>query len=183
MKKIFVFTCIFLATFALYAKGIQEEINLSEEKAITSYAIGMLMGYNLHSMSIELDYDAYLEGLRAVMENAETKISMNEAGELADAAVDRAENQAAEEQRLLQEQFLSDNSVKPGVRVTESGLQFEIIEEGNGVRPESNSVVKVNYTGSLIDGTEFDRSGDEGAIIPLDMVIQGWSEGLQLMDV
>ncbi|MDR2964274.1 MAG: FKBP-type peptidyl-prolyl cis-trans isomerase [Treponema sp.] len=183
MRKIFIFTCLFLAVFALHARAIQEDINLAEEKAQASYAIGMMMGSNLQSMGIELDYNAYLEGLKAIMEGAEPQIGMNEAMELTEAAIDKAEDRAAEHQRLIQEDFLSNNSANPGVNVTPSGLQFEIILEGSGEKPAPNDVVKVIYTGALIDGTVFDKSEDTGSYIPLEMVIPGWGEGLQLMNV
>lgn len=183
MKKIFIFTFIFLAAVSLYARAIQEDIDLAEEKTLESYAIGILMGRNLKADSIELDYDSFLQGFIASMENAETQISINEAMEIATAAFDKAQEKAAEEQRLIQEEFLTNNSVKPGVHVTPSGLQFEIITEGEGEKPAPNSVTKVYYTGTLIDGTEFDNSGAEFAYIPLEMVIPGWSEALQLMSV
>jgi len=183
MRKFFIFICIFLTVMSLHARAIQEDINLAEEKAKESYAIGMLMGHNLHSYNIELNYDAFIEGFKAIMEGSETQISINEAAELVEAAFDRAEERAAEEQRHIQEEFLSNNSVKPGVTVTPSGLQFEIITEGTGEKPDLNSVVKVYYTGTLIDGTEFDNSGADVAYIPLEMVIPGWAEALQLMSV
>ena len=184
MKKLFIFTCLFLTVLVLYARGIREDIDLAEQKALESYAIGLIMGSNLSGANLDIDYSAFTEGLRASMEKAEAKISENEAMEIIDAAFSRAFEREAEEQRLIQEEFLSNNSIKPGVEVTQSGLQFEIITEGTGERkPEPNSVVKVIYTGTLIDGTQFDNSDEEGAYIPLEMVIPGWTEGLQLMNV
>jgi len=183
MKKVLILACVFFTAMSLYAKGIQEDINLAEEKARASYAIGMLMGSNLESMGIELDYDAYLEGVRAIMEGTETQISMNEAMDLTDTAIEKAEDRAAEHQRLIQEEFLSNNSANPGINVTPSGLQFEILTEGTGEKPEPNAVVKVIYTGTLIDGTVFDKSEDTGSFIPLEMVIPGWGEAMQLMNV
>ena len=75
--------------------------------------------------------------------------------------------------------FLADNAIKPGVIVTSSGLQYQILQEGEGRRPEASDMVRVNYAGSLISGQEFDRG--EGIQFPLNRVIPGWTEGLQLM--
>jgi FKBP-type peptidyl-prolyl cis-trans isomerase len=79
--------------------------------------------------------------------------------------------------------FLEENKKKPGVKVTASGLQYEVITEGTGEKPKAENTVKVHYTGTLINGTKFDSSVDRGepAEFPLNGVIKGWTEGLQLM--
>jgi len=81
--------------------------------------------------------------------------------------------------------FLEENKAKDGVTVTDSGLQYEVIEEGDGPKPSVDDTVSVHYTGTLIDGTEFDSSISRGepASFPLKGVIPGWTEGLQLMNV
>jgi FKBP-type peptidyl-prolyl cis-trans isomerase len=83
------------------------------------------------------------------------------------------------------EAFLAENKKKPGVKVTASGLQYSVIKDGTGPKPKPSDVVKVHYTGTLIDGTEFDSSVKRGepATFPLNRVIPGWIEGLQLMKV
>jgi FKBP-type peptidyl-prolyl cis-trans isomerase FklB len=83
------------------------------------------------------------------------------------------------------ENFLAENAKRPEVKTTESGLQYEVITEGNGKKPAATDVVKVHYKGTLIDGTVFDSSYDRGepAEFPLNRVIAGWTEGLQLMSV
>lgn len=83
------------------------------------------------------------------------------------------------------EKFLAENKSKPGILVTESGLQYEVIVEGDGPKPTAEDLVRVHYTGTLIDGTKFDSSVDRGepAEFPVSGVIQGWIEGLQLMPV
>jgi FKBP-type peptidyl-prolyl cis-trans isomerase len=79
--------------------------------------------------------------------------------------------------------FLAENAKKPGVKTTPSGLQYLVIREGNGPSPADTSTVKVHYVGTLLDGTKFDSSRDRGepATIPLNGVIRGWTEGVQLM--
>jgi len=86
-----------------------------------------------------------------------------------------------EENRIKEEQFLVQNSQRQGVQVTASGLQYEVVFETGKEKPALDSTVRVNYTGRFIDGNVFDSSYDEGAYIPLEMVIEGWTEGLMLM--
>lgn len=85
----------------------------------------------------------------------------------------------------INENYLESNSKKPNVNVTSSGLQYEILKEGTGKKPYKHSVVKVHYTGKDINGIEFDSSIKRGqpAQFPLNGVIEGWTEGLQLMNV
>ncbi len=80
--------------------------------------------------------------------------------------------------------FLKDNQKKPGVQVTPSGLQYEVLTQGEGPNPESSDTVEVHYSGTLIDGEEFDSSYKRGETLsfPLNRVIKGWTEGLQLMN-
>ncbi|MBQ0015844.1 MAG: FKBP-type peptidyl-prolyl cis-trans isomerase [Bacteroidales bacterium] len=81
--------------------------------------------------------------------------------------------------------FIEENGKRTGVKSTESGIQYEVVKSGNGIRPSASDMVKVHYTGKLIDGTVFDSSVERGEPIqfPLTQVIPGWSEGVQLMDV
>jgi FKBP-type peptidyl-prolyl cis-trans isomerase len=83
------------------------------------------------------------------------------------------------------EDFLAANKSKQGIKATTSGLQYKVIKEGSGPKPKSTDVVKVHYRGTLLDGTEFDSSYKRGEPVefPLDQVIKGWTEGLQLMTV
>jgi FKBP-type peptidyl-prolyl cis-trans isomerase len=189
MKKFFVFLCLFFAVLALHARGIREDFRMADEKARVSYAFGMLIGYNyLRTPGIEIDYDAFTDGVRAMVEDNITPLfSEQEAMEIIETALQESMDRQSAQNRLIEEEFLARNRQKPNVIVTPSGLQYEILveaEEDTGERPESNSIVRVNYVGTFSDGSPFDSSTEEdGAYIPLDMVIPGWTEGLMLMSV
>jgi FKBP-type peptidyl-prolyl cis-trans isomerase len=184
MKRLFVFVCLVLSALTLHARAIQEDYRTAEERARISYAFGMLMGSNLRTAKIEFDYNAFTEGVRAVVEDIGTQFSHQEAMEIVETALYNAMEKAAQENRVREEAFLSMNSQRPEIQVTQSGLQYEIIEETDGEKPDANSVVRVNYAGTFIDGTPFDSSIEEGgAYIPLELVISGWTEGLMLMSV
>ena len=182
MKKQFVLICMFFLVLALHAKAIQEDYKNADEKARISYAFGMLYGSNF-PIPLDMDYTAFAEGFRAMVENTESELSQQEAIEIVETTMNQAMEKIAEENRLHEEEFLVNNSRRPEVLVTPSGLQYEVLVGTDGDKPEANSVVKVNYTGAFLDGSIFDKSSDEGAFIPLQMVIPGWTEGLMLMGV
>jgi len=182
MKKLFVFVLL-ASSVLLYARGIREDFQKAEEKARVSYAVGMIMGSSLRQAELEFDYLAVTEGLKAAMGDAEAQFSDQEAVEIIEAALQNALEKKAGVNRLLEEEFLSRNGARPEVQTTPSGLQYEVLLDTEGDKPEANSVVKVYYEGSFTDGRVFDSSGDEGegALIPLDRVIPGWTEGIMLM--
>jgi len=184
MKKLFIFVCLILSALSLYARAIQEDYRRADEKVRMSYASGMIIGSNLREAGLEFDYTAFAEGLKAVLENNEAQFSEQEAVEIVEIALQAAMEKKAEENRLREEEFLSRNRER-GVQVTQTGLQYEILADTDGEKPKSDSVVRVNYTGTFMDGRIFDNSdGDEGgAYIPLERVIPGWTEGLMLMSV
>jgi len=185
MKKFAIFLCLFFLVLTLHARAVQEDYRNADERAKVSYAFGMAIGsnFNLQSMGIDFDYDAFSDGLRAMVENdSQPQFSEQEAMEIIETALQEAAERRAIEYRKLEEEFLAVNSKRAGVYVTASGLQFEIIEKKEGEKPEEKSIVRVKYTGTFIDGKPFDSSTEEeGAYIPLEMVLTGWSEGLMLM--
>jgi len=184
MRKITVFLCLFFAVMMLHAKAIHEDYRNAEEKARVSYAFGMAIGSNfdMASLGIEFDYAAFAEGLKAIIEGGQTQFSEQEAMEIIETALQNAMDKTAAVNQLAEEAFLITNSQKPNIQVTPSGLQYEIIEEADGEKPSTSSVVRVNYTGTFIDGNPFDSSTEDGgAYIPLELVITGWTEGLLLM--
>ncbi len=178
------------AALAVSFSGIAAaELETPEDRL--SYTIGMDIGQSLADQDADLDLEILLEGLRAVYEGEETKLSLDEAREVRDEFI-RERQQAMESERdgegerNLEEgqAFLAENREREEVTETESGLQYRVIEEGDGPRPSGpESQVTVHYTGTLIDGETFDSSHDRGepATFALNQVIPGWTEGLQLM--
>jgi FKBP-type peptidyl-prolyl cis-trans isomerase len=183
MKKSVILICLFFSVIALYAKAIQEDYAMSDEKARVSYAFGMLFASNLRTTPLEFDYNAFTEGFKTMLEDSELLLTQQEAVEIVETAMYEAMEKAAEANKLREEIFLAANSQRSEVHVTPSGLQYEILVETDGEKPVSDSVVRVNYEVTLTDGTPVDKSNDsDGAIIPLNIVIPGWSEGLMLMN-
>jgi FKBP-type peptidyl-prolyl cis-trans isomerase FkpA len=181
MKKIIVFICLLTAALDLYADPVQEDYRNADTKARISYALGMLFGSNLSAYPLELDFDAFTEGFRTMFENAEPQFTRQEAEEYVENAMRNVMEKINEENRIREETFLHGNSQREEVKVTSSGLQYEVLVETDGEKPALDSTVKVNYTGKFIDGSVFDNSGEDGVFIPLDMVIEGWTEALLLM--
>jgi FKBP-type peptidyl-prolyl cis-trans isomerase len=169
--------------FALHARAIQEDMKNAEEKARVSYSFGMIIGANLRSAEVEFDYSAFTEGVRAMLEGAETQFTEQEAIEIVEAALQSAIDRKSEENRKNEVEFLVSNSQRAEVSVTESGLQYEVLVDAEGEKPLPDSIVKVRYVGTFVDGSPFDSSEEEGAYIPLEYVIRGWTEGLLMMSV
>jgi len=184
MKKLLVIVCLLMPTLSLQARAIQEDYSNADEKSRVSYAFGMLMASNLKSLEMELDYKAFTDGVKAALENLELQFSEQEAMEIVEAAIQRSMDKTAGENQKREIEFLAQNSQRPEINVTSSGLQYEIITETEGEKPTEKSIVRVYYIGTFLDGTPFDSSNeDDGAYIPLEMVISGWTEGLMLMSV
>jgi len=172
------------------AAGISEDVKKGNEKAQLSYSFGMVIASDLIETGLEFNYDAFVRGFRETMEGGKTLFTMDEAFDKVDEAFLRIQEQMGEKRRLEGEinlaegnAFLKENSLRPGINVTPSGLQYEILSEGTGEIPGPADVVLVHYTGATIDGTVFDSSYDRGEPlqVPLDMVIPGWAEGLRMM--
>ncbi len=156
-----------------------------------SYALGLGIGHQLRGMGGDkLNIDDFASAIKDVIGGKELKMSMKEAQIVANAFMQEAEeeNRKAREEAGAQfkvsgEQYLAKNADRDGVYVTDSGLQYEILNEGSGKSPKATDSVKCHYEGRLIDGTVFDSSYRRGtpATFPLNGVIAGWTEGLQLM--
>jgi FKBP-type peptidyl-prolyl cis-trans isomerase len=184
MKNIFCLVLVFFgAVVFTSAAGIAEEAERGNARAETSYAFGMAIANDLINAGIEFNYDALIRGLRDVIENRDTQFSMEEAFDRIDNAFAVAEAENTERSIAEAEAFLAANSSRPGVIVTPSGLQFELLSEGSGEMPGIADTVLVHYQGADIYGNIFDSTYDYGgpAEIPLDRVIPGWSEGLRMM--
>lgn len=156
-----------------------------------SYALGLSMGNNFKASGIEtLDVVDFSAGVAAVFNGEQPKMSYDEAKaeiqKFFTAMEERQREAAAAIAKVNSEAgeaFLKENGTREGVKTTESGLQYEVIEEGNGAMPKAGDDVTVHYTGTLIDGTVFDSSVERGApaTFGVTQVIPGWVEALQMM--
>jgi FKBP-type peptidyl-prolyl cis-trans isomerase len=156
-----------------------------DEKIDISYAYGLIIGSDLKGVGIEFDYAALGQGLEAALEGQDTRMSLDDAISLVQEAYQTAMERQAEENRVKEALFFEENGKRPGVITTASGLQYEVTRGGSGEKPGPQAVVRVNYEGKFTSGEIFDSSyeRDEAQEIPLDQVIPGWSEGVQLMGV
>ena len=149
-----------------------------------SYALGLSMAQNFKGSGIaSINADDFADALRAVYEDKEKKMTYDEAKQVVQDFFTELEANAGAMNEELGKKFLEQNAQQEGVKVTESGLQYLVLKEGNGVKPGPNDAVTVHYTGRLIDGTVFDSSVERGepATFAVGQVIPGWVEGLQLM--
>jgi FKBP-type peptidyl-prolyl cis-trans isomerase FkpA len=148
-----------------------------------SYALGMEFGRNLREAGFEIDYDGFMQGFKDTYEGRDTRLSEEDAATKIQSAYLAAMEKQSAGLKQAEIDFLAANSQKEGVITTASGLQYEVISEGTGARPQAADTVRVNYEGTLIDGQMFDSSYQRGepTEFPLNGVIPGWSEGLQLM--
>ncbi|MBO5552909.1 MAG: FKBP-type peptidyl-prolyl cis-trans isomerase [Paludibacteraceae bacterium] len=151
-----------------------------------SYALGLSMGQNLASSGVEsLNYQDLAAGIEDVLTKQQPKISYQEAQQVLNSFFQELEQKIAGTAKAEGEKFLAENAKREGVKVTASGLQYEILEPSLGQKPKATDTVRVHYEGTLIDGTVFDSSYKRGESItfPLNGVIKGWTEGLQLMSI
>lgn len=157
-----------------------------------SYALGISMGYNFRASGIEkINIQDFADALGAVFYGQPTKMSAEEAkGEVQKFFTELQQRQQEEAAKMAEinaaagQQFLSENGKRVEVKTTPSGLQYEVLEQGNGPKPAAGDRVTVHYTGKLIDGTVFDSSEERGepATFGVNQVIPGWVEALQLMN-
>lgn len=152
-----------------------------------SYAIGLAWGQGMKQQFPELNPQVLAKGLNDAYTDAEETLFADE--QAANAYVQQymmKQSQVKGQENLkVGEEFLADNGKKSGVTTLESGLQYEVLKEGNGAKPTLEDKVSCHYHGTLIDGTVFDSSVDRGqpASFPVNGVIPGWTEALQLMPV
>ncbi|MBB1059376.1 FKBP-type peptidyl-prolyl cis-trans isomerase [Marilutibacter spongiae] len=165
---------------------------LEGEKAQAGYMIGLQMAKSLEPVKGEIDQDALFDAIRTTLAGDEPLMTDEQAQEVAQAFGQRMQEKmeadhAAQATANADEgkAFLEANAKKEGVKTTASGLQYQVITEGKGAQPKAEDTVRVHYTGKLLDGTVFDDSTEAGEPVefPLNRVVPGWSEGLQLMTV
>lgn len=182
MKKQIALTLAFAGLWAGQALALE----LDTDKKRFSYFVGLQVGQQIKSDGIELDESAFVAAIKDVVAGATPRLSQEEL----QATLQRVQQQRAAdaakagETNLLEGQrFLTSNKKKAGVKETASGLQYTVIKAGAGAKPKGTSTVEVHYRGTLINGTEFDSSYSRGqpATFPVNGVIKGWTEALQLM--
>jgi len=163
--------------------------NYTTSADIVSYGIGRQMGDQLASDPFEgVNAQAVANGLLDSLQGTESTISQEAFTEAFQEINEIMQAKQAEQGQVAAEAgvaFLAENAKKDGIVVTESGLQYEIITEGSGEKPSAEATVSTHYHGTLIDGTVFDSSVDRGqpAEFPVNRVIPGWTEALQMMPV
>lgn len=172
-----------------------DKAELSNPKLKASYVIGVNIGKGMKQQNVDVDADMILKGLKDGLAGASALTDQEMQEAMMNLQKDM-QSKAAElgvKSKKEGEDFLAANKSKEGVKTKSvplkdggmAELQYKVIKEGKGPKPKSTDVVKVHYRGTLLDGTEFDSSYKRGEPVefPLDQVIKGWTEGLQLMTV
>jgi FKBP-type peptidyl-prolyl cis-trans isomerase len=185
MKKNTILLTILIVTLVLWGckgksgSGPKKE-NFDKD---ASYALGMNIGSSLAVDGITPNPKQFLKGMNDVISGGKTRFTEDEAIQIIQTAYSAMMDKRSSEDMQKGIDFLVKNGKKAGVITTSSGLQYEVIKEGTGAKPDASDIVKVNYEGMLIDGMTFDSSGSTPVEFPLNQVISGWTEGVQLMSV
>lgn len=168
----------------------QDKPQLKDQKDKASYSIGYDIGSTFKKQNVELNPDALFTGLKEGLAGKEALLTKEEREktlevfqkEMMEKQV-AASKEAGTKNAAEGEKFLAENKKKDGVKTTTSGLQYKVLKEGSGPSPKETDTVVTNYKGTLLDGTEFDSSykRNEPASFPVNRVIKGWTEALQLM--
>jgi FKBP-type peptidyl-prolyl cis-trans isomerase len=168
------------------------DAKFKSDKEKFGYLVGTRVGENLGQVKDEVDVTALIAALQASLKGEKSKLTPPELAEVNQEFMQKMQAKQtakmAEDAKKNQgdgDAFLAKNKVKPGVKVTDSGLQYEVLKAGTGPKPKATDTVKVEYIGTKVDGTKFDASADHGgaATFQLNQVIPGWTEGVQLMPV
>lgn len=175
---------------SLFAAEADKAAELTEFGDKLSYSIGLDIGQSLKTIGDDVKLETVLLGLTDAFTGKDPKLTPEQVQSVQQEFA--AKMQAKKQAELLKMQeenakagaaYLEENKKKDGVKVTESGLQYEVIKEGDGAMPKASDTVKVDYVGTLVNGTEFDSSVKRGepAVFGVGQVIPGWTEALQLM--
>ncbi len=172
-----------IMAFALSAIMMMPELK-SQAIDTTSYSIGMSLGNRLKSQGAkQLDYPSVMMAIQDILEGKDVRLKKAFSDSLNFAYFQNQRNNMFADAKKEGEDFLSKNGQRPEVTTTESGLQYEVLTAADGPKPTATTSVTVHYVGKLISGEMFDSSVDRGepATFPLNRVISGWTEGVQLM--
>jgi FKBP-type peptidyl-prolyl cis-trans isomerase len=172
------------------AKPVDDSAKITTLEQKANYIIGQNLGKNLQNGGLTIEPESLALALTDIRDGKESRISEEDMQKIMQEVQEKAMAKQEEESKKIGEtniaagkKFLEENKTKEGVVTTESGLQYKVLTEGTGAKPKATDTVTVNYAGKLLDGTEFDSSAKHGqpATFPLDGVIPGWTEALQLM--
>ena len=189
MKNYF---CSGLLLAVVFMTGTALATELETDAQKLGYIIGMDIGGSLKQQDADLDLDSLLDAIRATYNGEALAMTPEEAATIREQFIAKRRAEAETERQSLAaanaaegDKFLLENRVKEGVIVTDSGLQYMVVEMGDGAKPSATDNVTVNYRGTLLNGEEFDSSyaRNQPVTFQLDQVIPGWTEGVQLMPV
>jgi FKBP-type peptidyl-prolyl cis-trans isomerase FkpA/FKBP-type peptidyl-prolyl cis-trans isomerase FklB len=188
--KLFFKTGVLLTAVFLAANAIAAELETDAQKL--GYIIGMDIGNSLKQQGADMDLDALMDAIRATYNGEPLAMTPEEAATIRESFIAKRRAEAEVERQSVAstnaaegDKFLLENRVKEGVLVTDSGLQYKVVQVGDGARPAATDTVTVHYRGTLLDGSEFDSSysRNQPMTFQLNQVIPGWTEGVQLMPV
>lgn len=194
-QRILTAACIVLLTAGAGVFGAAQaaesgDDGFADNSAKRSYALGMNIARSVAKLPVDFDIDALAQGLRDVLSGTETRLSDRESKVAYQALMRNIQvaqtmnmKEKADANLKASKAFLAENKTRKGVKVTASGLQYKVLKKGSGPQPDLNDTVTVHYVGKLIDGTVFDSSRQRGkpATFPVNGVIAGWTEALQMM--
>jgi len=183
MKRFIIIVSASLLALPLF--GQEKSPQLKDQKDKVSYSIGMNIGLNLSRQKVDINPDLLVAGIKDAIAGKPqlTQDQVKDVMTQFEKDMEQKQKAAGEKNKADGTKFLEENKKKEGVKTTASGLEYKVLKEGTGAQPKATDMVTVNYRGTLIDGTEFDSSYKRGqpATFPLNGVIKGWTEGLQLM--
>src|SRR6266536_3179546 len=185
MKRFILIVSASLLALPLF--GQEKSPQLKDQKEKVSYAIGMNIGLNLSRQKVDINSDLLAAGIKDAI-TGKPQLTQDQVKDVMaqfEKDMEQKQKTAGEKNKADGAKFLEENKKKPGVKTTASGLEYKVEKEGTGAPPKPTDMVTVNYRGTLIDGTEFDSSYKRGqpATFPVNGVIKGWTEALQLMKV
>jgi FKBP-type peptidyl-prolyl cis-trans isomerase FklB len=185
MKQFILIVSASLLALPLF--GQEKSPQLKDQKDKVSYSIGLNIGFNLARQKVDVSPEVLTAGIKDAIAGKPqlTTDQVKDVMAQFEKDMEQKQKQAGEKNKTDGAKFLEDNKKKEGVKTTASGLQYKVTKEGTGAQPKPTDSVTVNYRGTLIDGTEFDSSYKRGqpATFPVNGVIKGWTEALQLMKV
>ena len=169
----------------LIGSSVSAQTTLTTDKDKLSYGLGMMIGERVLKQYGDIDYQILLQGIIDQHQGKDTLMDISEAGRVLSELQQKMNEHKFADVKSKGEAFLASNAKLDGVTVTESGLQYSVITESEGAKPTATDTVAVHYRGTLLDGSEFDSSYSRGepATFPLNGVIPGWTEGVQLMSI